>query len=554
MNRRAFLALSASAPLLQSCLTEKTIPGRMLGPNHRAGHWLRDGAAKLLEEPIAETLSVEVLIVGGGVSGLSARRWLAKQGVTDVLLLELEEALGGNAASGQNAVSAFPWGAHYLPIPDLHNRELLDFLQQCGSITGYDDAGRPCYNEYHLCHDPEERLYINGHWQEGLVPNMGVPDADREQIRRFFAFVETLKHATGADGRDLFALPLDRSSADSTTRELDRQTFADYLTQNKFTSPYLRWYLDYACQDDYGLPLEQTSAWAGLHYFACRKGQAANATGSAVLTWPEGNGFLVNALRQQAPSPIRTQTLALSLQPADNQGLDSSVRVLALDLARNKTLAITAQKVILATPEFISQRLLNQWLPATPETNHQKPETSHQKLATSNQEPTTSHSNIPWLVANLTVDALPQGRGMPLCWDNVIYGSSSVGYICANHQALTDSPQRVITCYKPLTDNPQTARQRAYETTREQWLVQILTELEQAHPGLRAHVREADVWVWGHGMVGPSPGSLWHSDRLARSRPIHNRVFFAHSDYSGISLFEEAFYQGIRAAKEVTKE
>lgn len=525
----------------------------MLGPNHRAGHWLRDGAAKLLREPVAETLSVEVLIVGGGVSGLSARRWLAKQGVTDVLLLEMEEALGGNAASGQNPVTAFPWGAHYLPIPDLRNRELLDFLQECGSITGFDAADRPRYNEYHLCHDPEERLYINGHWQEGLVPNMGVPDADREQIRRFFEFVETLKHATGADGLDLFALPLDRSSSDETYRELDRQTFADYLTQNKYTSPYLRWYLNYTCQDDYGLTIEQTSAWAGLHYFACRKGEAANASGSAVLTWPEGNGFLVNALRQQAPSPIRTQTITLSLQPADAQKTDGPVRVLARDLARNKTLAITAQKVILATPEFIIQRLLNQWLPATAPSGRENRPVDPQQLETRNLKPETSHQS-PWLVANLTVDALPQGRGMPLCWDNVIYGSSSAGYICANHQALTDSPQRVITYYKPLTGNPQTARQRAYETTREQWLAQILTELEQAHPGLQAHVREADVWVWGHGMTGPSPGSLWHSDRLARSRSRHNRVFFAHSDYSGISLFEEAFYQGIRAAEEVMNE
>jgi hypothetical protein len=28
-------------------------------------------------------------------------------------------------------------------------------------------------------------------------------------------------------------------------------------------------------------------------------------------------------------------------------------------------------------------------------------------------------------------------------------------------------------------------------------------------------------------------------------------VYFAHSDLSGVALFEEAFYQGLRAAEEV---
>ncbi len=535
LTRRTFLTqtlLGASAfavaPLLPGCAGSKPIPGQTLGPNHRAGHWLRGNLPAQAQEPPTETLSAAVLIVGGGVAGLSARYWLEKAGISEVMLLELEPTVGGNAASGQNAVSAFPWGAHYLPIPDLRNRELLDFLQNCGSITGYDESGLPVYNEYHLCHDPEERLFINGFWQEGLVPEVGVPDADREQIRRFFALIETLKQATGADGRDLFAIPLDRSSADEHYRKLDQQSFADYLTANEFTSPYLRWYLNYSCQDDYGKNLSQTSAWAGLHYFASRKGRAANAPGSAVLTWPEGNGFLVKQLRQQARSPIRTNTLVYAIDHTK-----TGVRVLARDLNGQKNLAINAKKLILATPEFIARRLLATVAPTLPN---------------------AALHHAPWVVANLTVDALPQGRGVPLCWDNVVYGADSVGYICANHQNLHDSPHRVITYYKPLIaseQSPTDTRQHALGTTREQWLTEILAELELAHPGIAAHVLEADLWVWGHGMVAPTPGTLWHSNRLQRSQPIDNQIFLAHSDYSGISIFEEAFYQGIRAANEV---
>jgi hypothetical protein len=149
---------------------------------------------------------------------------------------------------------------------------------------------------------------------------------------------------------------------------------------------------------------------------------------------------------------------------------------------------------------------------------------------------------------------------MPLCWDNVVYGANSVGYICANHQDLTDSPRRVITYYKPLTDaaasgttaaSMREARQRAYTTTREQWLADIVAELETAHPGIADHIQEADIWVWGHGMIAPTPGYLWYSDRREKSQPFEGRVFFAHTDYSGISIFEEAFYQGVRAAEQI---
>ena len=36
------------------------------------------------------------------------------------------------------------------------------------------------------------------------------------------------------------------------------------------TSPAMRWYADYACRDDYGALARDTSAWAGVHYFASR--------------------------------------------------------------------------------------------------------------------------------------------------------------------------------------------------------------------------------------------------------------------------------------------
>ena len=66
---------------------------------------------------------------------------------------------------------------------------------------------------------------------------------------------------------------------------------SSWLDRNKFNSPYLRWYVDYACRDDYGAHAADTSAWAGIHYFASREHEDKGP-----VTWPEGNGWLVRAL------------------------------------------------------------------------------------------------------------------------------------------------------------------------------------------------------------------------------------------------------------------
>ena len=537
LDRRTFLtqasvgvvALLAGGATLPSCVSSNSISdirGSIIGANHQAGHRLRR-VDELFKLPVSDKLTTDVLIVGGGIAGLSARRWLNLQGGTNTLLVEMDPQTGGNAAYGRNNVSAYPYGAHYLPIPSLRNQELLRFLEDSHVIVGKDAKGLPIYSDYFLCHDPEERLFINGFWQEGLVPEAGVPDHDRDQIRRFFQKVDEFKIATGADGLDAFAIPLDHSSTDDRFRQLDQLSFASYLDKEGFTSPYLHWYLTYCCRDDYGATLKTTSAWAGIHYFASRKGQAANAHASSVLTWPEGNGFLANHLRKQGNTPIRQNLLVYNLQVQDK-----GVVVRAYDVVANQSIVIEANKVVLATPQFITKHIVQGLVPE--------------------QVGMSGFQYAPWVVANLTIEGLPQGRGMPLCWDNVLYDTASVGYITANHQDVKDGPQKVITYYKPLTDDePDVARRKAYNTSYEQWLTQILAELEVAHPTITSYVSQADIWLWGHGMIAPTPGFVWGTERQRAAQPIADRVFFAHSDLSGVSIFEEAFYQGIRAAKEV---
>src|SRR5262249_10262218 len=259
--------------------------GRVLGASHALGHLLRDGATP---EPAGPPERADVVIVGGGISGLSAAWRLGKSGL-DVVVLELESFLGGTSTSGNDGAVPYPWGAHYLAAPNPEARAALRLLEELSVVTGWDAAGRPRFDPKVLCHAPQERLFYRGNWVEGLVP----PDLDaseRDELERFAELEEELSDRVGADGRSAVQRPLALSSRDPESLALDRMSLAAYLEREGFRSPFLRWYVRYACLDDFGALPEEVSAWAGLHYFSARKTRSPELEGSRFLVWPDGNG------------------------------------------------------------------------------------------------------------------------------------------------------------------------------------------------------------------------------------------------------------------------
>jgi hypothetical protein len=162
-----------------------------------------------------------------------------------------------------------------------------------------------------------------------------------------------------------------------------------------------------------------------------------------------------------------------------------------------------------------------------------------------------------WMVANLTLRDRPRQksqRDFPLAWDNVLYESPSLGYVVATHQRGRDYGPTVFTYYYPLCDeNPRVARTRLLETDWAGWAEITLADLSRAHPDIRNLVERLDVMRWGHAMIRPRTGFMWSQARRDGARPFRS-IHFAHSELSGVALFEEAFDVGLRAADEVLKE
>ena len=512
----AGLACGALAACDRGALLGRTrpIPGKLIDSGAALGHRLRDNQIP------APTLQrdARVVVAGAGIAGLAACGALARAGVRDVLLVEALDGAGGNSSFGSNAISAYPWGAHYVPLVRADCTPVLSLFEELKIITDRDPHGRPIYDELYLSADPQERLWMYDRWQEGLIPEIGASTEDRAQFNRFFDETERLKGQLGSDGKPLFAIPLDASSADPSWRALDAITIMDYLRSHGYSSQRLHWYINYCCRDDYGSLASSVSAWAGLHYFAARTGIAANSDAGAVVTWPEGNGHLVRELQHRAAAQLQLNALVTRIARTS-----SGVELDYFDAQINRSVRVRAGAAIVCLPHFIAARVV-QGLDA-------------QRL----QE----FSYAPWMVANVTLSALPAGPGQALAWDNVIYDSPLLGYVVATHQSLQQSRHdTVITYYWPLSEHdPATSRSSALKRSLSQWQGFVSADLLRVHPELDGHIENIDVRVWGHAMIRPTPGFIWGEARTAATRH-QPPIYFAHSDLSGMSIFEEAYCRG----------
>ena len=96
--------------------------------------------------------------------------------------------------------------------------------------------------------------------------------------------------------------------------------------------------------------------------------------------------------------------------------------------------------------------------------------------------------------------------------------------------------------------NPGKARKLMLERTLAEWQAIVRDDLLTLNPDLGGAITRIDVWRWGHAMIRPTPGFLFTTAPAARAT-AKPPLFLAHSDLSGLSLFEEAHYRGALAAE-----
>ena len=81
----------------------------------------------------------------------------------------------------------------------------------------------------------------------------------------------------------------------------------------------------------------------------------------------------------------------------------------------------------------------------------------------------------------------------------------------------------------------------------------VFEDLKIAHPTIEEVTESIEIHLLGHGMISPKAGSIFSDNKQKARQPIDDKIYFAHSDLSGISIFEEAFHQGIDVVNTLLK-
>ena len=146
--------------------------------------------------------------------------------------------------------------------------------------------------------------------------------------------------------------------------------------------------------------------------------------------------------------------------------------------------------------------------------------------------------------------------------------TGGLGYVDAGNQRLdrmTRAPT-ALTYYQALGDW-RDGREQLLQQPFEFWRERIVNSLSQPHPDLLLRATRMDITRYGHAMAIPRPGDQQLLSAIAlgssASKPSQARVngeavrllptpqttrlSFAHSDWAGYSVLEEAFTRGHHA-------
>jgi hypothetical protein len=397
-------------------------------PGRDEGHFLRDRRAL---PPPSQVIDTDIAILGSGIAGLTAAWKLKKLGHTDLLMIDGPQP-HGNAAGGRFRRSR------------ISDRRALPAAAVAGIGACARDPGRPghhqrdpiaekpTYDERFILHGPEERLLFNGRLAGRFHSDRRRAAMGAGRAQALFAEVERLRRCAWSGRPRVFVFPTVMSSEDPQWQALDRITLKQWLDQSGYRSPTLHWYLNYCCRDDYGTRYDKVSAWAGLHYYCSRWGQAANAGNGAWLTWPGGLQPLAATWRS-----VRRGAHGRHRGVAQDDRRRRRGAVLQAGERRGRTYLVRARKAICAMPVYVAARVVD-------------------NIGAYGFDPAkhTRRAYAPWMVANFLMKRFPASCPAPLSWDNVVYQEPGLGYVVSTHQDIRVRPpeKTVFSAYVALSD------------------------------------------------------------------------------------------------------
>ncbi|MBV8781572.1 MAG: NAD(P)-binding protein [Phycisphaerae bacterium] len=286
-------------------------PAKVDGDHFEICHQVRDGKS-FSRPPVSKTF--DVVIVGGGISGMSAAHFL---GTKNFLLIEKEDHWGGNAYREEYAHQGFATGSAF------------DFVGSASAALAHELGLKQLPVNFP---DPTivKGKWVADTWRGGL-DELPYSKEIRDGFKKFKERALALKVSSNLDLYD--SEPLTKYLA-GCPREV------------------AQWW-DAWGPSNWGAKAADTSTYVALLDFA---GMAGPENHDERITLPGGNGAITKALTANLLAKYSDRMLSSAAAVAVEQQKDS-VNVTYFHHGQLKTVA--AKAVIMATPKFITALLVS---------------------------------------------------------------------------------------------------------------------------------------------------------------------------------------------------
>ena len=483
----ALVALALVAPLFAAAPVRDPHGKRFGGETCVACH-----VAAPLPAPSAPSEMYDVVIVGGGMAGLSTLHYAAQNG-RRALLLEVEREAGGQMRADSWKGITYAKGAAY-------------FVEPYGILREFYESEKIPFVKIH---EPENSAFI-GHrffpncWTEGKG-RMPWPAAELAAWNKYFHEMDEVNTNNKSNQ------PFD--SFDPDQRKLDSITAYEDLKRHGLSEEMIA-HLDRYIPSCFGEGSRVISASAFANYISGELG--------GNFTVPGGMGGVTRIIAANHARDIRLGCRVTNISQTMTQ---ATVTYLDPD---NRPHTVAGRTVVAAVPCNLLPELI--------------PDLPREKVDVIRH---TKYSS--YLVAAVLCDqVLWDDRG----YDTWIDGTYFKDIIDATWIARDGKPYankhrpHVLSLYCPLGVH---GLDPMMNWTPKQFEQAILKDLEKTIPGARRHVSGIRLYRWGHSMHVAEPGFLTKSVPILR-KPYF-RIFFAGAEVEGLPCNESAIWSGYGAAR-----
>jgi len=474
----------------------------------------------------------DVLIAGGGVSGLTTAWKLLKSGVDNFLIVDKEEVMAGLCRGEQENGLEYACGAHYVDFPEPEIKHLYELYSDIGILIGIDSNGWAIIDDRFLLRPHKHNTFAGGKWMPVDFPEQITTDADNLEFDRFHDLMEKWSYWRDKNGRKAVGLPFAELSIEPEVLALERITMKQYLENEGFESRMMHWYVNEWMIDEYGTPYDKIPAWCGLQFFRNIEFPDNHPEELRTISFANGLGYVTKRLSTLIPQKNQlNNTIVVRIENFNNL-----VKTTVFQPQTGKWKIFLSRYLVFAMPKHQVYRMI--------------PE-----LKAENRTEFSTLQYATWVTATIHLKHLPDYNGYKIAWDNGSVDTWTLGYVNNHHNEnpprSADLPHIIsfYACY------PYAVREQRAEILTADWETlarSFLVELQKMHPSIENLITKMDIWRWGHAMRQTTEGLLWGEQRQKMLQPFGN-VFFSQVDVCASPVLEETTYRSVEVAEQILK-